>query len=329
VDTEAVSESMLADIQALADANGGASLDAVVSTDGDSDRPLVLAVDGGRLRFIPGDILGMIAADSLGVRRAAVAVSASDALEAYLCPRGIRIMRTRIGSPYVIAAIVEGGAEAGWEANGGFLTAAPLLAPGGGSLGPLATRDALLPMLAVLYASLGRGMSLAEVLARLPPRFGLSSVLRPFPREKALAIIASLSPADHGTTEAHFEEPSGKPPRARVIRMGDSPEPVVAHMRLAGELEVIRGKLERFFTPRDGFGPVVWINWLDGVRVGFANGDVVHVRPSGNAPGLRIYAFADSPERVEAIVACALRCLAHPVDIPAAYRQILGIRLPG
>ena len=320
---------MLADIQALADANGGASLDAVVSTDGDSDRPLVLAVDGGRLRFIPGDILGMIAADSLGVRRAAVPVSASDALEAYLCPRGIRIMRTRIGSPYVIAAIVEGGAEAGWEANGGFLTAAPLLAPGGGSLGPLATRDALLPMLAVLYASLGRGMSLAEVLARLPPRFGLSSVLRPFPREKALAIIASLSPADHGTTEAHFEEPSGKPPRARVIRMGDSPEPVVAHMRLAGELEVIRGKLERFFTPRDGFGPVVWINWLDGVRVGFANGDVVHVRPSGNAPGLRIYAFADSPERVEAIVACALRCLAHPVDIPAAYRQILGIRLPG
>ncbi len=309
VDTEAVSEAMLADIQALVDANGGASLDAVVSTDGDSDRPLVLAVDGGRLRFVSGDILGMIAADTLGVRRAAVPVSASDMLEAYLCPRGVSIMRTRIGSPHVISAMVEAGAEAGWEANGGFLTAAPLLVPGGGSLGPLATRDALLPILAVLYASLGSGMSLAELLARLPPRFGHSSVLSPFPREKALAIIASLSPADPDIVEARFEQASGGPPRTRLTqraRASGSPDPVVANEVLAGELEVIRSRLEGFFTPRDGFGTVAWINWLDGVRVGFSNRDVVHVRPSGNAPELRIYALADSPERADAIVALAV-----------------------
>lgn len=306
VDTEAVSESMLADIQALADASGGASLDAVVSTDGDSDRPLVLGVERGRVRFLPGDILGMIAADFLGVRRAAVPVSASDALEAYLGPRGVSIARTRIGSPHVIAAMIEGGAEAGWEANGGFLTAAPLAVPDGGSLGPLATRDALLPILALLYASLGRGMSIAELLSTLPRRFGRSSVLRAFRREKALAIIASLSPADPDIVEARFDESGGKAPSTRVIRAGGSSDPAVANEMLAGDLVGIRGRLEGFFSPRDGFARVTWINWLDGVRVRFADGDVAHVRPSGNAPELRIYALAGSPERADAIVARAV-----------------------
>lgn len=307
VDTEAVSESMLADIRVLVDANGGGSLDAVISTDGDSDRPLLLAVDGGRPRFIPGDILGMIAADFLGVRRAAVPVSASDALEAYLGPRGVSIARTRIGSPYVIAAMLEAGAEAGWEANGGLLTAAPLLVPGGGSLAPLATRDALLPILTLLYASLGRGMSLVELLSRLPARAGLSSVLRPFPRERALAIIASFTPGDLAIVEARFEEPGGQPLRPRVRREGSPSGSIVAEGRLAEELEEIRGRVARFFMPRDGFARVAWINWLDGVRVGFANGEVAHVRPSGNAPELRIYALADTPARVEAIVGCVSR----------------------
>ena len=48
VDTEAVNETMLQTLQALADARGGSSLAAVVSTDGDGDRPLFLAVEGGR-----------------------------------------------------------------------------------------------------------------------------------------------------------------------------------------------------------------------------------------------------------------------------------------
>lgn len=306
VDTEAVSESMLADIQALADANGGAALDAVVSTDGDSDRPLVLAVDGGRLRFVPGDILGMVAANFLGVRSAAVPVSASDALDLFLGPRGVRLTRTRIGSPHVIAAMVGSGAEVGWEANGGFLSAAPLAVPDGGSLGPLATRDALLPILALLYASLGRGMSVAELLSQLPSRFGRSSLLRPFPRDRALAIVAALSPANPDIVEARFETPEGRQPHTTVIRAGGTTGPDVADESLAKELARIRGRLEGFFTPRDGFGPVAWINWLDGVRVGFANEDVAHVRPSGNAPELRIYALADSPERADAIVARAI-----------------------
>jgi phosphomannomutase len=206
----------------------------------------------------------------------------------------------------VIAAMKEAPAEAGWEANGGFLTSAPLSVPDGGSLAPLATRDALLPILALLYASLGRGMSIAELLSTLPTRFGRSSVLRPFPRDRALAIVAALSPANPDIVEARFETSDGRQPHTTVIRAGGTTGPDVADESLAKELARIRGRLEGLFTPRDGFARVAWINWLDGVRVGFANRDVAHVRPSGNAPELRIYALADSPERADAIVARAI-----------------------
>ena len=36
------------------------------------------------------------------------------------------------------------------------------------------------------------------------------------------------------------------------------------------------------------------VDYTDGVRVLFDNGDVAHVRPSGNADELRIYAVADT-----------------------------------
>jgi len=46
----------------------------------------------------------------------------------------------------------------------------------------------------------------------------------------------------------------------------------------------------------------VRLNFLDGIRIWFANGDVAHVRPSGNADELRIYAVADTQERADQIV---------------------------
>ena len=48
------------------------------------------------------------------------------------------------------------------------------------------------------------------------------------------------------------------------------------------------------------------INVLDGVRVHFHNGDVAHIRPSGNAPQLRIYANSDSQARADRIVELGL-----------------------
>ena len=45
------------------------------------------------------------------------------------------------------------------------------------------------------------------------------------------------------------------------------------------------------------------MDYTDGVRILFANGEVAHVRPSGNADELRIYAVADTQSRADAITA--------------------------
>ncbi|MBK8576491.1 MAG: hypothetical protein IPN90_12730 [Elusimicrobia bacterium] len=66
--------------------------------------------------------------------------------------------------------------------------------------------------------------------------------------------------------------------------------------------------MESFFKASAGFNGGIWgLNLLDGIRMRFGNGDVAHVRPSGNAPQLRIYACAGSPERAKEIVCQGLR----------------------
>jgi phosphomannomutase len=296
VDTEAVNEEMVRRIQDLVDVGGGARLDAVVSTDGDSDRPLVLGVEQGKVQFYPGDVLGIVTADFVGARDIAVPISVNDAVDAWFNPRGIKPVKTRIGSPYVIEAMK----HVGWEANGGFLTTAPVTIPGGGTLQPLPTRDAMLPILAALCASLARGTTLADLFSRLPSRFGKSGLLREFPRDQAVEIIKRLSPLDTSVIEAHLD--SSDSPQWVVVRQDGSRTRLREADSLARCLRDICAEIGRYFTPRDGFSAVAWINWLDGVRIGFGNGDIAHIRPSGNAPELRMYANASTVTRAEQIV---------------------------
>jgi phosphomannomutase len=290
VDTEAVNEVMIARLQALVDASGGASLHAVVSTDGDGDRPLLLGVEGGQLRFFPGDLLGLLTADFLGARHIAVPISVNDAVDIHFAGTGVTLVKTRIGSPHVISAMK----EAGWEANGGFLMSAPLSVPGGGRLDPLPTRDAMLPLLSVLYAAERRGGGISDLFKALPPRFGRSALLREFPRERSLLIIGMLSPREPGAEEVKFGE--GRP---EVKRTGSAAAEMDRFIKL-------RDLAAKYFTPADGFSEVTGMNWLDGVRIMFSNGDVAHIRPSGNAPELRLYAVADAQERADRISALGI-----------------------
>ena len=293
VDTEAVNQQMLDQVQALVDAHGGAQIDAIVSTDGDGDRPLILAMENGRVRFIPGDLLGLLSAMFLGVRHCAVPINVNDAIDLWARGAGVIIEKTRIGSPYVIAAMK----EAGWEGNGGFLTAARLTVPGAGALDPLPTRDAMLPICCVLSASLGKGRSLAALLDTLPPRHGRSAVLRDYPMQAAHEIMTWLSPADPSIIEARFvdgrivvrDSPAGE----RQIEAGDP---------LGEEILGLRARIARSFKEPAGFADVEGVNWLDGVRIGFRGGDIVHLRPSGNAPEMRLYATADSAGRADVLI---------------------------
>jgi phosphomannomutase len=53
-------------------------------------------------------------------------------------------------------------------------------------------------------------------------------------------------------------------------------------------------------------GTVAALNRTDGLRITFANEEIIHLRPSGNAPEFRCYAEAATDERAREITANAL-----------------------
>ncbi len=313
IDTENIADEELDRLEKLAvAAEGDGPLDAIVSTDGDSDRPLVIAVlpaaeagpGGRRVRFLSGDLLGIVVAEYLGADAAAVPISSNDAVERRMAERGVFLRTTRIGSPYVVAALDEmrsAGAHrriVGWEANGGFLTRSdiPLAA---GTLAALPTRDSTLPILANLFAANAQRVGLAGLWSRLPARFGRAGLRDNVPVAASQAILARLVPGE-GPREVTFEA-GGR------VHGGREPTPVpLASVAAAAWLER-KATLSKFFTQALGFGEIVRINVLDGVRIFFERGDVAHLRPSGNAPQLRIYANSDSQARADRIVELALQ----------------------
>ena len=220
--------------------------------------------------------------------------------------RGILLRKTKIGSPYVVAALDEirltGKWErvVGWEANGGFLTGSDIVLAGG-TLSALPTRDSTLPILANLFAAAERNISLAELWNLLPARFGCAGLLDNFPVTASQAILAKLIPPG-GLIEVEFDLAGDVFDRSLA---GNTAAPLARTM--ARDWQQAKSNLKSVFTPAQGFDDIVRINVLDGVRIYFRNGDVAHVRPSGNAPQLRLYANSDSQARAEEIRELALR----------------------
>lgn len=246
VDTEAVSDADQAQARAWAAAH---RLDALISTDGDADRPLVGDETGSWMR---GDVVGMLCAGFLRAHTVVTPVSSNTAVERW----GVfpEVVRTRIGSPHVIAAMVEAARSGdrtvvGYEANGGFLLGSAV-ARGGATLAPLPTRDAVLPILALLATAAERNVPLSQITAGLPARFTASTRLQDVPTERSRRLLADLA-----------SDPSA---------------------------------LAAFFG---ALGPVADVNQVDGLRVTLSSGEIVHLRPSGNAPELRCYAEADTAAR--------------------------------
>jgi phosphomannomutase len=274
IDTENIDAAQLAVIQALADeAAGDGPLDAVVSTDGDSDRPLVLGVDPktGLVQFFGGDLLGMVVAAYLQADAVVVPISCNDGIDRGPLASVVE-PKTRIGSPFVIAgmeaALAKGKKRVcGWEPNGGFLTGSPI-SRNGAILSPLLTRDAGLPILGVLFAAEQSRLSLIDLFQRLPRRFSRAALLKQFPRATALKIVGRFSPP--------------------------------------ADAQEIKKDLAQFFTPALGFAAIDRLDYTDGVRILFSNGEVAHVRPSGNADELRIYAVADTQSRADAMAAMGI-----------------------
>src|SRR3546814_21101615 len=98
-----------------------------------------------------------------------------------------------IGSPPVIAAMDQLAASglpvAGFEANGGFLLGSRI-ASSRGSLAPLPTRDAALPVLAVLAAARRADTPVPALAANLPSRHTASDRLHELPLHLTRSMLA-------------------------------------------------------------------------------------------------------------------------------------------
>ncbi len=191
VDTEAVSADTVQALQAWAAEH---RLDAIVSADGDGDRPLVADEHGEPLR---GDLLGLAAARFLGAGVVVTPVTSNSGIEE---AGSFSVIRTRVGSPFVIAGMQTASSDVadaskagivGFEANGGTLTDSAFVVAGG-TLAPLPTRDSFLPVLAVLGLAVERGVPLSDLAASFHLPFAASDRLENVPIETSGALMAQL-----------------------------------------------------------------------------------------------------------------------------------------
>ncbi|SMX32812.1 phosphomannomutase [Maliponia aquimaris] len=185
-------------------------LDVLISTDGDADRPMLV---DDTMRVVPGDVLGAVTARALDARTVCTPVSSNTMIEAQGGFPFTAIHRTKIGSPFVIAAMEEVlkadpvARVVGYEANGGFLLGFAAEAPAG-PLAPLMTRDCLLPILAPLTAARAAGQPLSQLLDALPPRFTAADRIQGIETDSSRAFIENLS--SDATARAGFFADTGR-----------------------------------------------------------------------------------------------------------------------
>jgi phosphomannomutase len=188
VDTEAVSEQTLSLLKFKASSS---HFDAIVSADGDGDRPLVADETGMPVR---GDILGLLTAEFLGAQTVVTPITSNSSIERHCAAH---VYRTRVGSPYVIAAMNEAIAQGssgvmGFEANGGVLLASPFALPTG-PLAALPTRDCMIPILAVLHACKKTSQPLSRLISSLNCPVADSGRIENYPPEHAIILMNHLS----------------------------------------------------------------------------------------------------------------------------------------
>lgn len=236
---------------------------ALISTDGDSDRPFVIDNEG---TFYRGDILGCLSAEYLGLDFVAIPVSSNDAVDKFCTTKAIELVHTKIGSPYVIDAMKQAGEQknriGGWEVNGGFLLGSDIRIKDE-TLQSLPTRDAVLPILMALMSARDKKISIKQLFKSLPPRYTGGGLVDNVP-------LTSINKFKNS------------------IKVGEFNINIISHLLGVDEKTVVS------------------INTTDGLRVIFDNNDVIHARPSGNAPQVRIYTNCDSQKRADEIVSDAI-----------------------
>lgn len=244
VDTEAVSAET---ISLLAEWSDDLALDAIISTDGDGDRPLVTDEHGLPLR---GDFLGLLSARFLNAAFIATPVTSNSGIESN---GDFAVRRTQVGSPYVIAAMNEdisaGHAKVlGFEANGGLMLGTDFELSGK-TIAALPTRDSFLPALAVLGIAAERQVPLSALVSEFKLPVALSDRLENFPTERSQALMQTLRSAPAALSD--FLSPLGS-----VVQTSDIDglrmtleDGSILHLRPSGNAPEMRCYVEAIDLP--------------------------------------------------------------------------------
>ncbi|MCZ4345002.1 phosphomannomutase [Devosia neptuniae] len=263
VDTEAFTDAVFAPLKGWLEQH---RLDAIISADGDADRPLLMDNQG---EFVRGDVLGLLASQFFKADTVVTPVTSNTAIEASaLFPT---VIRTKVGSPFVIEgmekALANGGHRVfGFEANGGTLLGNDLATDGETQLTALMTRDAILPLIGVFALAAEQSCSISDLVKRLPLRVALSGRLENFSSQKSSALLEKLMVPQSAT--AFFAA------RGSIVRMEAIDglqfflsDDTMVHYRASGNAPELRCYVEAS-TSAQADSALQW--GLDAARIGIA-----------------------------------------------------------
>ncbi len=221
--------------------------------------------------WLRGDVAGILCAAYLNAEVVVTPVSCNSAVE----KSGLfkSVTRTQIGSPFVIAAMQELQQQGETSVVGYEANGGFLTAT------PIYHKTSELAPLATRDAVI---VPLAILMAAIDKKVTISGLLQILPRRFTSS--------------------------GRIQNFA----PELSQQRLAplqtGDVQADVQQAESLFAA--AFGAVSGIDVTDGVRITFVSEEVLHLRPSGNAPELRCYTEADSESRAESMKERCLTLLA-------------------
>jgi phosphomannomutase len=217
--------------------------------------------------WLRGDIAGILCAKFLDADSISTPVSCNTAVEK--CGWFREVRRTRIGSPFVVASMTE--------------------ATTGGS------------KRVVGYEANGGFLLNSEIESG-------GRKLRALPTRDAVIVILGILLLAKQQGKKISELADSLPPRFtasdRLKNFATEKSRAILANFDSGSETVDKAATEKMFG--DICGQVASLDRTDGLRITFANEEIIHMRPSGNAPEFRCYAEAKTDERAREITTSAL-----------------------